>query len=229
MPSVDCSNPSTSATETSLPRAISGHNRQTWLKALEDASLRDALRATRQFIASGAPSPLPESSQSHAQFARRDSDGRFADEEPLPAGPQNLNSESGGSSRTTDSGCAPGIRSTASAWQAVNAAAEPLRPATASDISGHETGAAPTKSMLQLLTPPRIWLARNVAVLPSGEGVEVWIRDSAMAESGVVRMLAGLRDSMAELGTSLVRVSLNGKPVHSSAQAKPGERKSKEE
>lgn len=67
------------------------------------------------------------------------------------------------------------------------------------------------------------YLEKNVLMLNTNAGVELWIRDMALPKSKLMEMLKTVRHSMGVLGISLVKVVLNGQEVLS-FQAKTNEK-----
>ena len=57
------------------------------------------------------------------------------------------------------------------------------------------------------------WLNKNVIVTEMNSNLEVWIRDASMAGNKLNDILKNVKQSMAELGASLSKVSINGKVV----------------
>lgn len=229
MLNIDLATPAAKIAEPSLSRNDTGQNKQVWLKALEEAGLRNALRSARPFISGRASSTLPEtgdqSSLSEQQSSSRHlDDGAFfsAKSEMGEARAEEFHS-------ITDTPCVKGHQGASTDWHGFNVPAQPAQAAAGSNLPAQQLDAEAMRSAMVSTALPKSWQARNVAILPSGEGVEVWIRDSAMTAPEVAHLLAGLRNSMASLGASLIRVSLNGKPVYSPARTSSGKHKFKEE
>lgn len=223
--------PQFASSNSGLTNDAAGIDRRSWLKALEDAGLRDALRAAKPFAAEGFQLRDAEDHTVYRHpmgFRTNDAfeDGVLPDKQtddtdrygrdhakPLSTPSENADSES---------------LATAESTSVIGLAQEKgaSSPATV-DIST-ESSVATRRELLATFTPKN-WLARNVALLPSQGGTEIWIRDASLTTSGLTTMLAALRTSMGELGTSLVRISLNGKTVYSFSGGELNKRNPKEE
>lgn len=224
MPIIDRQTPAVTEAGPAQTGAANLLNRQGWLNALESAGWRDALRAGRPFLAPEAATAEPGDRASWQPTPASGNKRQEADEAPAPSAtdayPPGAN--------------APGGAVDSSARRVGDSAAErpPVlaifwEPKLGADVPDHETAGA-TRDPSATAESRRQWQARNLVILPSEQGMEVWIRDSHLGESQLPAVLGTLRKTMAELGSSLVRVSLNGQPVQLPAQEKLGQRKPKE-
>ena len=55
------------------------------------------------------------------------------------------------------------------------------------------------------------WLNKNAIVTNANSNLEVWIRDVSLTGNKLSGFLKNIKQSMAELGASLSKVSINGK------------------
>ncbi len=210
---VDRSPPPPNALGTSPAPGNTGQGKQAWLKALEEAGWRDALRAARPW---GRESPA--SSTEGQEYGSLPVRQLFADHSPAGDLPS-WNCEVGASHNAS-----PEILSLDSVGAEVEShrtAAGEFSPAAVISqavVLGERSGrAGPAALGHSAPTPQTKWQASNLSVLRTGEGLEVWVRDASLTPSALTTLLTGLRNSLAEQGTSLVRVSLNGKLLYSPA------------
>lgn len=228
MSNIDRQVPTFTDTGSALPRTTSTLNRQSWLNALESAGLRDALRVAKSFVSAETggigPSNLPSGQASSPESSM----DREVDDRPSVFAKRHQSRSEDQKDSTIDSGTRRGCHSRAPNSGQPQAFRGVMEQTLGAECFEHETNVATWDSLPTAPEAKRHWKERNVTVLPSEQGMEVWIRDSRLRDSRLATLLGTLRNTMAELGTSLVRVSLNGKPVQLHAQVKPGERKSKE-
>lgn len=192
-----------------------GDLRQTWLKALEQSGLHDALQMTKRFQA-GTADTSPRDTQ---EIESASSQGLPAERSPDPEGNSIV------SIRQTVSANAVAVQPNpvVSPLQAGHrqesdfALAEPI--ALIKNFLGDsaavttKTARVTARSEGNCPPPDGQWQAQKITFLPNGTGVEAWVRDARLSPSGVMELLAGFRDSMSRIGVSLVRVSLNGKTL----------------
>lgn len=57
------------------------------------------------------------------------------------------------------------------------------------------------------------WTNKNVMITNANSSLEIWIRDGNLADNKLKDILKNIRHSMAELGASLSKVSINGKVI----------------
>lgn len=228
MPNIDRQTPALADGGSAMPRTTGALNRRSWLNALESAGLRDALRATKAFLAPEGGRAGPDSPSSGEASLPAGGMGQKDDEAPSIFGNRDQPRGEDQSGPTIDSAPRQDGRSKATNPRRPQAFLGVLEQMLGADCPDHEADVATRNPLPTAPQAKRQWQARNVLVLPSGQGMEVWIRDSRLRDSRLTHLLGTLRNTMAELGTSLVRVSLNGKPVQLHAQERLGERKSKE-
>lgn len=228
MPNIERQAPALADAGSALPRTTSTLNRRSWLNALESAGLRDALRATKPFLSPEAGRAGPDSrSSGQASWPAGDM-GQKEDEAPIVFADRGQPRGEDQSGPTIDSGTRQSCRSKAANPGRPQVFLGPPEMTLAADCPDREADVLTRNLPPAAPQAKRQWQERNIVALPSADGMEVWIRDSRLRESRLATLLGTLRNTMAELGTSLVRVSLNGKPVQMHAQARAGERNSKE-
>lgn len=62
------------------------------------------------------------------------------------------------------------------------------------------------------------WTSKNTTITKADSGLEVWVRDSSLIENKLSNVLKHLRHSMASLGASLSKVTINGKVAYHAHQ-----------
>lgn len=229
MPSVHASTQNALMPDSTALRNTDHGVKQGWLKTLEAAGWRDALREAKTFATSDRSG------------VETDTGERDAPAQRMPGGDDTLeNNWHSGHLRTSY-----GTPENESQFPTLNASPQGERgrsanpevsiagfvPQSSKFRDGNGKNEIPIQTARHQASEmqPRNWLARNISVLQSGPGLELWIRDSTMTRSGLVGLLADLRASMAEMGSNLVRVSLNGKPLYPLLSGTPENTISKEE
>ncbi|MBI2308404.1 MAG: hypothetical protein HYU78_13960 [Rhodocyclales bacterium] len=200
---------------------------RSWLKALEDAGLRDALSETRRFR-SGSGHPAPASDSAPEQAGRLAATPGLAETIDTVA----VRFHSG---RSTSPGGAPAgeVPTPFGGSAKLPAGASPMgavvTPAhgEAGSFGNEIVGSAESRLPLEMVLRQK-WQARKVTVLPYEEGVEVWVRDSTVSGEGLKGLLTGVQRSASELGATVVRVFVNGKDVKSSGAPGAGKLTNKE-
>lgn len=201
---------------------------QSWLKALEDAGLRDALSETRRFRSGAGPvatalEAAPERAGKPAAAARLGEtiNPMPTDCPPGASAPRETASVGSGSALRRDGSAKLPMGTGVTAFTAPPTLGEPET--VGSEIGGDAESRLPLEMMLR-----QKWQARKVTVLPYEEGVEVWVRDSTVSGEGLKGMLGGVQKSASELGTTVVRVFVNGREVDSSGAPGTGKPANKE-
>jgi len=229
MPSVHASTQTALTSDSTALRGSDHGVKQRWLKTLEAAGWRDALREAKTFA-------TPDRSGIEADTGERDaptqgmSGGDDTPENSRHTGnPRTSYCKAENESQTPPQNAnTQGARGRSANPEVSVAGFAPLS-RKSQDGNGKNDFPIQTARQQASEMQPRNWLARNISVLQSGPGLELWIRDSTMTRSGLVGLLADLRASMAEMGSSLVRVSLNGKSLYPLLSGKPENTISKEE
>ncbi|MFV1922181.1 MAG: hypothetical protein ACMZ63_06235 [Methylotenera sp.] len=57
------------------------------------------------------------------------------------------------------------------------------------------------------------WLSKNTTVTIANSGLEVWVRDAGITGSKLSEVLKHLQHTMANLGASLAKVTINGEVI----------------
>lgn len=190
---------------------------QSWLKALEDAGLREALADTRQFRSGrGNPpatqDPGQESREKNlvAKPPREANADRFAHQQPKNS--QGTEASAQQLLLLPSAGRLDTLHDRGSVGVPAKLPDQKGGSGVVGDEACHDIESRlPMEMMLR-----RKWQPRKVTVLPYEQGVEVWVRDSALSKEDLKGLLGGLQKSAGELGASLVRAFLNGKPLNRS-------------
>lgn len=196
--------------------------KQSWLKSAEDSGLRDALSITQRFKAARAAVSQEEQPDPKVLQILRNSS------KTLPQAREGLSGVPAAGESTEASGSTPTPAIKTLAVNSQSSSTEFLPSFTfvrlmSSLAASREKGEAAFTSAQEPVTIIREALqARNVTVLPTEDGLEVWLRDSSLTKPELLTWLAGIRHSMAALGASLVRLSLNGDTVYSFGQNRQG-------
>lgn len=195
--------------------------RQGWLKSLESAGLQDALRGVRVFPGSSfSASALAMDQEAAVQLPHRSLPQGMTPQpaaDDLVAAPL---STQGGEHHQESPMPFPSAKEIQDTQPTLPAGPSPLvRPGMGvrGEILSLESLPASAWTTLQA-----DWQAHHTLVLSAAGGAEVWVRDARLKESDLLRLLADFRGSMAELGCSLVRLSLNGKLMYSRLPAHGG-------
>lgn len=195
-----------------LPK--SPDNRQGWLKALEEAGLRDALQNTRAFV-SDRDSVSPE--QAHQEKAL-----------PISA-PAPLALDETNNLRRFDPPHMEQLHDFSHSQQRTNArlprgeiatpasaCAEYMKPVVEPMAINHvERDCTSCPAVEEPQNQERkTWAMRNLILLPTEYGgVEIWVRDAKLSAARMQMLLSDIRRTLTDLDSGPVSVFLNGQPV----------------
>lgn len=183
--------------------------RESWMKALEEAGLRDALANTRRFVAAGvgfAATSEAADGGSDLHFALQRGAAEYgAMQQDQSASPDAQVAVNGG---VRDSAVRRVVATAPEAFVGVGEAATPRRAGDTAKVSQDPILRLPMEMILR-----RQWEQRKITVLPYGKGVEIWVRDSSASDVDVTHLLDTLRKSANEGGAEVKRVFVNGRAV----------------
>lgn len=210
--------------KSALPAGTTDPNQQAWQRTIGDAGLNTALRVVSLFESGDASTPSEDGQMQDSSPSWVSNDNPPV-EETTAFIAKVLARNNGGATPTAAAPTLP--------VSTINNPTNPLDGIVAVNVPelaaslitmDLDTEAALVSSPLTLVLTPDTWQSRNMVVLPADEGIEVWLRDANLTKSGIATWLTDLRNSMAALGASLARVSLNGKTVYWLGQGQPGQR-----
>jgi len=195
-----------------LPK--SPDNRQGWLKALEEAGLRDALKNTRAFVSDRdfvSPEQVPQEKSlpisATAPLALDETNNlrRFD-----PPQMEQLYEFSHSQQRTNSRLPRGEIATPASAC------AEYMKPVVEpTDINHVERDCTSCPVVEEPKNQERkTWAMRNLVIFPTEYGgVEIWVRDAKLSAARMQMLLSDIRRTVTDLGSGPVSVFLNGQPA----------------
>lgn len=219
--------------ETTIAAVGKSHaQQQSWLKALEQAGLRDAVQKTRRFLASEGPGTGavdPVASPDSASTLQRNSGDAPAQNAAFTRLPQMAVSAATLPSPPEPTGIHDTPTQDSEASNILLAAPRCLdgaRPNLTAEPRESEPAAVAPAATSSLMHQD--WGPQKITVLQSEQGLELWIRDNTAASKDLKTRLSGIRKSMGPLGASLVRISLNGNTLLSPNPETAGQLMTKE-